>query len=731
MKKNKIKQLINRIIPPSRAQIYYLIDELRNNNLGMDQKVINTMSQPKYSKSLYLHNDNNFKDRDIVLLKDHLKNSTTRNAIPYKIQNILFPDCGWKNVHKRMYYWGDCLNFDGKSWKIDGNIDFFSYFNAFSVKKWAKYTGIEQYNLHLKLKGKFYLQFYGQYMLKNSEIKLDDAIEEIAKTDLGRSAKRTLIHEEIDSAKIRTEKFDVFYFDTTDFSNVDDVAEIIIPIQYKNADIVGFYLQSDDDYCEFFGGYYSAVIANLDHLNTVDISVCTTTFKKEEYITTNLELINNELLNKSADVRGCDEIASHLIVNVVDNGRTLDIEKLSNNRINIFPNPNTGGAGGFSRGIIETSELKKSGKFNATHIIFMDDDIEILPESLKRTYALLALIKPEYQDHFISGAMLYLEQRNEQHEDIGFISDKHLHESLKPKMLLHLQHDVLKNEQNYTNDNMYAGWWFCVTPIKFASTENLPIPLFYRCDDVEFSARNKAKIITLNGICVWHLMFASKENAALEFYLVKRNALIIQAVGTFPQNIDLLENISFHYHESIRAFAYVNCELLLDALEDFMKGPAFFAESDSFEVFAKHFQKKEVFYPIEDLPANIDININNVYDYVDIDAASKQIFLETDNGHTLSKEILRESINPPSIAHIFMESPGKQFLQKRIIAVNPFSKTAIIREMDKEKYDCLQARKTKLFAQYTANKDSLYSEYRDYFKIYKSEAFWRKYLGME
>ena len=95
----------------------------------------------------------------------------------------------------------------------------------------------------------------------------------------------------------------------------------------------------------------------------------------------------------------------------------MDQEKYESEYIHIYPNQNVGGAGGFTRGILESMSAEKK----PTHIILMDDDVKILPESLIRTYTLLSLIKPEYDTHFISGAMLFMEHMNIQHEDVGYV----------------------------------------------------------------------------------------------------------------------------------------------------------------------------------------------------------------------------------------------------------------------------------------------------------------------
>ena len=68
-----------------------------------------------------------------------------------------------------------------------------------------------------------------------------------------------------------------------------------------------------------------------------------------------------------------------------------------------------GGAGGFTRDLIEI--LEHNDIFQITHILLMDDDIVIEPESLVRTFMLLCLLREEYLDAFIGGAMLRLDRQ--------------------------------------------------------------------------------------------------------------------------------------------------------------------------------------------------------------------------------------------------------------------------------------------------------------------------------
>ncbi len=280
----------------------------------------------------------------------------------------------------------------------------------------------------------------------------------------------------------------------------------------------------------------------------------------------------------------------HIVMRVVDNGRTLDTEKYNSEYVHIYPNQNVGGAGGFTRGIIESMDAEKK----PTHIILMDDDVKILPESLIRTYSLLAIMKDEYDSHFISGAMLFMEHMNIQHEDIGYVHKDGSYGPRKPGFQLHLWDHVFMNEEEYEPmPDSYAGWWYCCIPVKTIDMNKLPIPLFIRGDDVEYSVKQHARFITLGGICIWHKGFANKYNAALELYLVHRNSLITQAMSGIYQDADFIERINGFFEKEIRRLSYQSCELLLDAVEDYLNGPEFMLTPQGEQIMKRQSAKNE------------------------------------------------------------------------------------------------------------------------------------------
>ena len=154
------------------------------------------------------------------------------------------------------------------------------------------------------------------------------------------------------------------------------------------------------------GGSYKAEV-DKGAIRPIRLVLATTTFRKERYITRKLAAVKKEVLGSK------DPIASGFHMFLIDNGRALDAEALSDEGVTVIPNANVGGPGGFARGMVTGLD------WNATHVLLMDDDVRVLPESFKRTYALLSLANERYQDAFINGAMLNIGQPNIQFEDVA------------------------------------------------------------------------------------------------------------------------------------------------------------------------------------------------------------------------------------------------------------------------------------------------------------------------
>ena len=91
------------------------------------------------------------------------------------------------------------------------------------------------------------------------------------------------------------------------------------------------------------------------------LAVVTCTFRREDYINKNIAKFENFL-------RDNPQLKDKIKLFVSDNGKTLPAA-LNSENVTIYPNMNAGGAGGFTRGLIEVMKLNAG----YTRVLFMDD----------------------------------------------------------------------------------------------------------------------------------------------------------------------------------------------------------------------------------------------------------------------------------------------------------------------------------------------------------------------
>ena len=230
---------------------------------------------------------------------------------------------------------------------------------------------------------------------------------------------------------------------------------------------------------------------------------------------------NMELLQQTRFFDPADPLFGRLAVHVVDNGSELPLREEANFRV--FHNPNTGGSGGFTRGLKEFRAIQEETQL--THVVFMDDDVEFLPESLYRLWALLACAAPEHGADMVAGRMFRTDHRNVQYTAAeiwngGDLSHVGYECDMSDPAVLETMNDNAGAE--------YGGWWFCCFNMAFAMVQD-PLPVFLHCDDVEYGLRHGGTPILLNGIQVWHETFEKRQTPMIRYYDT-RNPLIVNAI---------------------------------------------------------------------------------------------------------------------------------------------------------------------------------------------------------
>ncbi len=241
-----------------------------------------------------------------------------------------------------------------------------------------------------------------------------------------------------------------------------------------------------------------SVFAECSLLQKVSAAAVMCTYKREEYAVSNANLlagISNPLLSE---------------IILIDNGRTISSDSLDG-KIKLVPNINNGGSGGYSKGMTEAVKSP-----DCTHIILIDDDVRIEPLSIHKMLGFLQFVKNEYSDLSVSGSMLYIDNYLRQFEAGGKFDKDGTQKGYGHYLDLSLRESLAENEAD--NDINYGGWWFMCMPSDYARSGQLPMPFFIKYDDVEYALRCKLRIITLNGVGIWHEPFEWKYNSSSEYY---------------------------------------------------------------------------------------------------------------------------------------------------------------------------------------------------------------------
>ena len=286
-----------------------------------------------------------------------------------------------------------------------------------------------------------------------------------------------------------------------------------------------------------------------------------TTFKREAAVATTVARFRT--------FREGSALRDHISMIVVDNGQSVSVT--SGDGVTVVPNANLGGAGGFSRGLMEARTA------GASHCLFMDDDASVHMEAITRTWMCLAYaLDPATA---VAGAMINADQHWQIWEN-GAVFDR-VCRPLFFGLDLREQEMVFNMEYRSTRPappGFYGGWWFFAFPVDRAT--RMPFPFFVRGDDVSFSLANDFRIVTLPGVASFQESFTDKASP-LTWYLDMRSHLAhhlsLPAKDVGWRGLQRLF-VSF-YLRTILRFHYDSLSAVNLAIEDVLRGPTFFADN--------------------------------------------------------------------------------------------------------------------------------------------------------
>ncbi len=263
-----------------------------------------------------------------------------------------------------------------------------------------------------------------------------------------------------------------------------------------------------------------------------------------------------------------DALSGRLQIHVVDNGSELPSEDSPSFRV--FRNPNTGGSGGFARALSEF-RLRQT-ELSLTHVVFMDDDVELIAESFYRLHAFLSYLNESEADTVVAGRMFRYDERHVQYTAAEIWNGGELrHVGLNCDMT----DPASLEKMNDSSGAEYGGWWFCCYPMRFAM-ENEPMPFFLHCDDVEYGLRHGGTPLILNGVQVWHETYEYRQSALMRYYDT-RNPLFVNERYPSPES-----DPQAVYERWFRALTELHVKkdyrgeyMMIAAMWDYLKGTDF------------------------------------------------------------------------------------------------------------------------------------------------------------
>ncbi|MCF0233227.1 MAG: glycosyltransferase family 2 protein, partial [Enterococcus sp.] len=586
-------------------------------------------------------------------------------------------------------------------------ISFNTYLQMLSLAKWKYYCNVEKFSLNLLISGSFSLKL-DSYTFKGFP---DSKTEEEYRLSY------SFYDEPFGKASrlVEYKALSSFNFDSKQQENFS------LEINAQDATLVGFRLTAKTDVKLYSANYCASTDAQ--NFNNIDICLAMTTYNNQDYVLSNIEQLNSKIVGSK------DEISKHFDMIVVDNGRNLDLDTSKFSHVEVFPNKNLGGSGGFARAMIEALRQKK--KFS--HLLIMDDDVMIIPESINRLYTMLKLQKAEHLKSFVVGAMLKLDNMEVFHEDVGIVTPEGYFQMKKGDHFLDNPYDcaIIDGKWRPYNDQ-YAGWWFCCIPMSHVTEKSLPLPLFIRGDDVEFALRNNVDVLSMNGICIWHKSFELKFSAAMEHYQVLRNSLVIRACHEKLMHLPFLEQCDVLIKRALCGYLYDSAELILDSIEDYLKGPSFIEKPNGLDIIKREAAKVSVLQDDENFDFD-DPGLRKIgrKKYKNYYAYRLIRYLNSWTCNFQAKLNFVPRLRCGKAPYDLNFCPYAVLATKEIYSYDWRNKKGLRRYPDKKKFESIMKRKDKIFERYNREHEKIEREYRDRYPYLTSIEFWKQYLGIE
>lgn len=414
----------------------------------------------------------------------------------------------------------------------ESEVSFCSYFNAFPASYWRRWSILESVLLRLELTGHCRVDVY-RSKADGSRIHVE-----------GKEFREGQLEFEVDLGP------------------------------FEDGGWIWFDITTDTDVELLSAGWY----APIDAPGEANVAVGIPTFNRPTDCVKALQALASDPLVM--------DVVKHVIIpdqgtrKVRDEPGFDEAAAALGDKLTMHDQGNLGGSGGYSRIMYEA--LKNT---DCEQILFMDDDIEIEPDSILRALAMSRFAKSPI---LVGGQMLNLQDRSHLHvmgevvkrENFMWTAAPHVEydhdfskRPLRKSKLLHRRIDV-----------DYNGWWMCMIPRQVAEEIGQPLPLFIKWDDAEYGLRAKEAgypTVTMPGAAIWHMAWSDKDDAIdWQAYFHLRNRLVVSALHQ-PDKYGVTGLIADTVKATVKhllCLEYSTVAIQNLAIQDFLAGPEHVAD---------------------------------------------------------------------------------------------------------------------------------------------------------
>lgn len=300
------------------------------------------------------------------------------------------------------------------------------------------------------------------------------------------------------------------------------------------------------------------------------------TFKRASYVQHNTNVFRDYVRRNQAQ---CD---AHLTI--IDNGSTpagLDCGVEADENVSTFANNNTGGAGGFGRGIYESCYGELAGE-DFTHVCLLDDDIYLHREMFARNTAFMRFLKPGFH----VGAPMYPASSEKKVPRLSACFGHKYRGSVHPSDTAIGAGLDTSNLPDFINMDRHpdsTGWWWSCFATSDVHRIGLPYPFFIKMDDVEYGLRLRdsgVELVIPYSFWVLHDDFEEKYSAAMQYFRFRNRWVLLSLQNRLGDTKAFIDAFSRLVRDFVVQRQYEHAQLLLNAMTHFLEGPQALIEQE-------------------------------------------------------------------------------------------------------------------------------------------------------